>query len=292
VSLSRAAALAGAQARLRAAGLEAEDARADARILLAALLGLSQGRLAGALDTPLEPDAAAAFDAMLERREQREPVSQILGNQPFWTLDLAVSRGVLTPRPDTETLVEAALAHVAGRRSEPLRVLDLGTGSGAILLSLLSELPAASGLGVDASESALGIAGANARACGLDARSAFQHGDWTRGVDGRFDLIVSNPPYIASGVLETLSPEVRDHEPRLALDGGADGLDAYRRLFAEIRSLLAPGGGAFFEIGHDQGPAACALARAAGWREPVLHRDLAGRDRVVALLSVEDSPAP
>jgi len=290
VSLTRRAALETAIVRLEAAGLGAEEAGRDARWLLAAALETSPGRLAAEPDAVLADAVQSAFSAFLDRRAAREPVSQILESQPFWTLDLKVTRDVLTPRPDTETLVQAALDHVAERRDAALRVLDLGTGSGAILLALLSELPEADGLGIDVSEAALAIARANAMTAGLADRAAFHAGDWATGVHGAFDLIVSNPPYIPSPVIETLAPEVRDHDPRVALDGGADGLDAYRRLLADIRTLLAPGGAALFEIGFDQAETVSSLARQAGWRRVGLRRDLGGHARVITLKS-DDDPA-
>lgn len=226
-------------------------------------------------------EEAATFEALIARRERREPLSQILGTVGFWTLDLKVTADVLTPRADTETIVEAALGAVPDR-SAPVRVLDVATGSGAIVLALLSELPNASGVATDLSAAALAVARENAAMNGLSGRVSFVETSWADGVDGPFDLLVCNPPYIATGVIGTLEPEVRDHEPHLALDGGADGLGPYPHLFEEARRLLTPGGTAVFEIGYDQGEAATTLARNAGWRAELM-RDLAGRDRAVVI---------
>jgi release factor glutamine methyltransferase len=188
---------------------------------------------------------------------------------------------VLTPRPDTETVVEYALREFP--EHAPWRILDLGVGSGAILLAILAERPAARGLGVDVSEEALAVARDNAAGLGLAGRAAFLRGDWTAGLDSDgFDLVVANPPYIASAVIETLEPEVRDHEPRLALEGGADGLDHYRLLAPEILRVLKPGGRFAVEIGYDQKAAVEALFREAGAEGVTTIRDLGDRDRVVA----------
>lgn len=246
-------------AALKAAGLD--DASLGARHIVAA---------------SASPDEARA---MAERRINREPLSQILGNQPFWTLDLRVTPDVLTPRADTETLVEAALERFA----DGGRLVDLGTGSGAILLAILSERKTATGLGIDSSEAALRIAKENAFRCKLADRCELRLGNWAEGMpDDSFDLAVSNPPYIASAVLETLEPEVKDHEPRLALDGGADGLDAYRLLVPELFRIVRPGGHASVEIGYDQAAAVTALFTRAGFADVTLCRDLAGNPRVIA----------
>ncbi len=290
MSADRASALSKARTQLCAAGIEPEEAARDARFLLAHALGAAASSLAARPDAALEAGEAARFSAMIARRARREPVSQIIGLQPFWTLELEVTSDVLTPRADTETVVEAALSAVA-RRDAPLRLLDLGSGSGAILLALLSELPEAAGLGVDASDAALSVARRNAARCGLAPRSLWRNAVWTEGLEGPFDLIVSNPPYIATEVIDALAPEVRDHEPRLALDGGADGLEAYRILLPEARRLLAPGGAAVFEIGFDQSAAVASLARKSGWRSVDIRTDLAGHDRAVLLRS-EAAGAP
>ena len=265
--------------RLAAAGIE--DARDEARALLRHALGLDAAGILARGAEALSEEEAARFDALIVRRAAREPLSQIIGSVGFWTLDLIVTRDVLTPRSDTETVVEAALACLPDRAA-PWRILDIATGSGAIALALLSELPNATAIATDISAAALEIAKANAARNGLSGRIAFHQTSWADGLDGPFDLLVSNPPYIAPDVIDTLAPEVRDFEPRLALDGGKDGLEPYPHLIAEARRLLAPGAGAFFEIGHDQGKAALALAQAAGVTAPRILADLAGRDRVLA----------
>lgn len=276
--MTRAAALRRAAERLAAAGIE--DAREEARRLLAAAGPLSSAQLITGLDDVQPGDEAERFAAFVDRRAAREPLSHILGTVGFWTLELEVSPDVLTPRPDTETIVEAALEAVSDR-SAPLRLLDIGTGSGAIVLALLSELPNATGVATDISPAALAVARRNAERNGLRDRISFKQTSWADGVEGPFDLVVSNPPYIASAVIETLEPEVKDHEPRLALDGGPDGLAPYPHLLAEAKRLLRPRGMAVFEIGFDQGAAALALAREAGVVDAGLRQDLAGRDRAL-----------
>lgn len=263
--------------RLAAAGIE--EAGIEARHMLAHVL--APATLAEALADPalVSWQCTAELADMAWERLQRRPLSQVLGSQPFWTLDLVVTADVLTPRADTETLVEAVLSRCT--RPEA-RVLDLGTGSGAILLALLSERPGWSGLGVDLSDSALAVARGNAERTGLANRTAFTSGRWSAGLDtDAFDIVVSNPPYIVSDVLAGLEPEVRDHEPALALDGGADGLDAYREIFGDVARILKQGGLLGLEIGYDQGASVTALAREAGLADVTLVRDLAGQDRVV-----------
>lgn len=284
--MTRAEALRAGAARLVAAGIE--EAREEARRLLEHAGDLSRAGLIAALGDPIPEGEAARFDAALLRREAREPLSHILGSVGFWTLDLTVTRDVLTPRADTETIVEAALNAVTDRAAA-LRILDIATGSGAIALALLSELPNAEAVATDLSGAALAVARDNAVANRLSDRITFIETSWADGIEGSFDLVVSNPPYIAPQVIDTLEPEVRDHEPRLALDGGEGGLRPYPHLFAEARRLLAPGGTGVVEIGYDQGEAALTLARAAGFAGAALRRDLGGRDRAVV---VSRSQAP
>jgi len=229
----------------------------------------------------LTSEAAARLEGFLARRERREPVSLILGRRAFWTIMLKVSPGVLTPRPDTETILDVVLAGFPAERA--FTVLDLGVGSGAILLAILAERPAARGLGVDVSEEALAVARENAANLGLAGRAALLRGDWTAGLSPEsFDLVVANPPYIPTKEIATLAPEVRDHEPRLALDGGPDGLAAYRRLAPEIIAVLKPGGRFALEIGPSQAEAVSALMAAADATEINVRKDLAGRERVVS----------
>ncbi len=271
-------ALAWAAATLRGAGID--EPRLDATLLLCAVQGIGRTALISAPDAALSADEAAAFAAMIGRRAGHEPVSRILGHREFWSLDFRLSADTLDPRPDSEILVEAVLDRLDDR-ARPWRLIDLGTGSGCLLLTLLHELPQARGLGIDRAPGAVAMAAANAAALQLDARAEFRVGDWLAGVAGAVDVILSNPPYIASAEVAGLAPEVRAHDPLAALDGGPDGLDAYRALLPQAAALLAPGGLCAVEIGHDQGIAVSALMRAAGFAvEPVLAA-LGGHDRVV-----------
>jgi release factor glutamine methyltransferase len=268
-----------ARRRLEAAGVDSPAI--DARLLLEAAAEVSRTDIITDPHRALAADAAERLEAFVARRERREPVSQILGRRAFWTIMLKVSGGVLTPRPETETLVEVALRAFPAERS--FTVLDLGVGSGALLLAILAERPAARGLGVDVSEEALAVARENAANLGLAGRAAFLRGDWTSGLGGGgFDLVVANPPYVPTGEIAALAPEVRDHEPRLALDGGSDGLDAYRRLAPEILRVLKPGGVLAVEVGPGQAQQVMVLFREAGATDLMVHDDLAGRQRVVA----------
>lgn len=263
--------------RLREAGID--EAETDARILLAHCLAPASFAEAVADPALSSWQAISALADLSWDRLKRRPMAQILGSQPFWTLDFLVTADTLAPRPDTETLVEAVLK----RRGEaPARVLDLGTGSGAILLSLLSERPAWTGLGVDLSAKALDVARRNARRCALDSRSNWAEMRWGTGLgDHGFDILVANPPYIKRDVLANLAPEVRDFEPALALDGGPDGLEAYRDIINDCRRLLLGGGLVALEIGYDQAGPVMALAQAAGLEAISCLRDLAGHDRVI-----------
>lgn len=266
------AALAAAVRRLREAGIP--DAPRDARRLLAHALGIAPERLTLHLSEELPEGATAAFEAALARRERREPVSHITGRRAFYGRDFRVTRDVLDPRPETETLVELALSRVFAR------VLDLGTGSGCILLTLLAERGEATGLGVDLSEAALAVARGNAEALGID-RAEFLRSDWCEAVEGQFDLIVSNPPYIAADEMPGLAPEVRDWEPEMALSPGGDGLEAYRAIAACAPAHLSPGGWLMVEIGPTQAAAVSGLFRAAGLENVTIHSDIDERDRVV-----------
>ncbi|KPP81627.1 MAG: release factor glutamine methyltransferase HemK [Oceanicaulis sp. HLUCCA04] len=269
-----------AAARLADAGID--DAQDDARRLLRHALGLDAAGMVARGQAPLSDEEAARFEALIARRALREPLSHIIGMQPFWTFELEVSRDVLTPRSDTETLVRAALGALANHDAG-VRILDIATGSGAIALALLSELPDASAVATDISPPALEIARSNADRLGLAGRIAFHETSWADGLEGPFDLIVSNPPYIDSAVIPTLEPEVSEFEPLLALNGGEGGLAPYPHLLEEARRLLTPGGHVFFEIGHDQGAAVCELARMRGFDGPRIIADLAGHGRVLAL---------
>ncbi len=266
-------ALAAAVAQLRAA--DVPDPATDARALLAHATGIAPDRLTLHLAEAALADDLGRFAALVGRRAAREPVSHLIGYRLFWGRRFAVTRDVLDPRPETETLVAAALLAPFSR------VLDLGTGSGCILLSLLADRAGAAGLGVDLSLAALTVARANAAALGLDARASFACGTWFAPVSGRFDLIVSNPPYIAADEMAALSPEVCLHEPHIGLTPGGDGLAAYRALAAGLAAHLAPRGRVLLEIGPTQGRPVSALLNGAGFVTKILP-DLDGRDRVVA----------
>lgn len=232
-------------------------------------------------------EIVSVFNDMAQRRLAGEPLQHILGRAGFWTLDLIADKRALAPRPDSETLIEAALALPQTRSNPgwPARILDLGTGSGCLLLALLSEFPQARGVGVDLSAQALEQARENAARNGLAARARWLQGDWFAplGDEKPFHFIVSNPPYIATAAIEGLQREVRDHDPRLALDGGPDGLGCYRRLAGELAGWLAPGGAALFEIGFDQEHTVRAVFEASGWLVGPAIRDLAGHPRVLAV---------
>jgi release factor glutamine methyltransferase len=278
MSLTLLTAWQGAKKRLEAAGLSGPVI--EARLLVEAAADATRADIVGDPYRELTAEQEATLDDYLARRERREPVSHILGRKGFWKIMLNVTRDVLTPRPDTETVVEYVLRDFPERAA--WSILDLGVGSGAIILSILAERPAAKGLGIDVSEEALAVARDNAANLGLASRLALLRGDWTEGLgESTFDLVVSNPPYIASEVLATLEPEVRDHEPRVALEGGPDGLMHYRRLASEILRVLKPGGRFAVEIGYDQKQAVEALFRDAGAADVATIRDLGDRDRVV-----------
>jgi release factor glutamine methyltransferase len=268
------------------AGAGIDNARREARLLLSVALDEPTESLLGSPQRLVDSGIERAYEALLRRRAGREPMSQILGRREFWSLPFAVSSDILTPRPDSETVVEAALDAIADRAA-PLRILDLGTGSGCLLLALLSELPHASGIGTDISAAACRLARDNAGALGLAGRARFIVGDWSAAVAGRFDLIVANPPYIPSPALDSLMPEVRDHEPRRALDGGDDGLDAYRRLLPGIGRLLDPDGRMLVEIGAGQGDKVAALLPSAGLTIFDRRRDLAGIERCLSARRTE-----
>lgn len=261
-----------------------DSAELDARILVGAALGLDLTGLITAATRALTAAEAVRLEDLACRRLTGEPVARILGAKEFWGLPLQLSAATLVPRPDTETVVELALEMLrAGpAQDHPLRIADIGTGSGAILLALLSELPDAYGIGTDISAAALHTASANARHLGLACRAAFIGCDYMAALSGSFDLIVSNPPYIRSAEITRLATEVRDHDPLGALDGGSDGLDAYRALVPEAARLLAPGGVLIVEVGHDQSAEVERLMTAAGLMlERPPKADLAGTARAV-----------
>ena len=261
----------------------AEDVpEGDARYLMLGVLDLRAIDLALHGERALGAEDAARLQAAAQRRLASEPVARILGAWEFWGLPFRLSPETLVPRPDTETLVEAALRSIPDPGAR-IRILDLGTGSGCILVALLSALPNANGIGLDRSWGALRTARANADANAIAERASFVAGDWCDALDGGFDLVVSNPPYIASDVIAGLDREVRDHDPVAALDGGGDGLDAYRRILdATSHGLIAPGGSLHMEIGYDQTDAVMALGIMAGLRPLGFSRDLAGHVRVAS----------
>jgi len=252
-----------------------ETPRLDAELLAAHVLMISREAL---LLHQLDRHAPEGFDALVDRRAEGEPVAYIIGNRDFWTITLDVAPGVLIPRPDSETLIEAAVGYFGA--DGPATVLDLGTGSGALLLAALHEWPDATGLGVDKSETAVAAARANAEKLGMSDRARIVQGDWDAGITDRFDLILCNPPYIGDD--EILPVDVGRYEPPSALFAGSDGLDAYRVLAPRINRLLSPRGLALFEIGASQAEAVSALFGAEG-HSPALQHDLAGRDRCIAI---------
>ena len=265
---------------LEAAGIG--DSQDEARALLRAATGLTRLELALAPRAPLSQREAGALSDYAARRAAHEPVSRILGERGFWTLDLAVAPNVLDPRPDTETLVETALSCVAQKRAAPLSILDLGSGSGAIVCALLSELPAARAVAIDLSAEACAATAANLVRCGLSDRASVVRGRWAEALQGRFDLVVSNPPYVRTEDIAGLEPEVRLHDPALALDGGGDGLDRYREILADLPRLLGKDGVVLFEVGFDQAVSVATLLSAKGLQIECFARDAGGHERVVA----------
>lgn len=265
---------------LRTAGVDSPEL--DARILVGHALGLKGAALAGAASRRLDGKEREAIAALARRRVDREPVARIIGVKEFWSLPLRLNADTLVPRPETETIVEAALALIdaAGARGRALRIADLGTGSGAILLALLSELPNAFGVGTDASAAALSMASDNATHLGL-ARASFIACDMAAALRGPFDIVVSNPPYIASSDIAGLAPDVRNFDPRRALDGGPDGLHFYRRIAAAAPALLAPDGALIVELGAAQAQAVAAILAAAGLASLPPRTDLKGVARAL-----------
>lgn len=265
--------------RLRAGGSDTPEL--DSKRLLSHFLGIAPEDVLLKPDTPVH-ETSMLMDAVA-RREAGEPVSKITGTRGFYGMDFEVTRDVLDPRPDTETLVDAARRHLDGLGRRDVRILDLCTGSGCILAALLALYPAATGTGADISPDALEVAARNLRAHGLEARATLLRSDYVEGVDGTFDVMVSNPPYIPSGDIAALDAGVRLYDPLLALDGGADGLSPYRIVFPQIRRLLAEGGAAFFECGINQANDLVRLGQGCGLQVTGVLRDLGGVDRVVCL---------
>ncbi len=260
-----------------------DSAEADARLLIAHALDIERTTVMTHGERPLTDREMAAINALAARRLEREPVARIIGAREFWSLSLAITADVLVPRPDTETVVEAALDTVSRNATqlEALRILDIGTGSGALLLALLSELPNATGTGTDISAAALDVARANAGRHALENRCGFVACNIADTIKGKFDLVVSNPPYVARHDLETLDAEVRNHDPVLALDGGEDGLDFYRAIAADMRRLLAEGGRLVVELGAGQEPMVRSIFADAGLAAGAAYKDLAGIPRAL-----------
>ena len=253
-----------------------DTARLDAEILLADAFGMDRDKL---LLSPPDRSVPDKFEAMVERRAAGEPVAYITGRRAFWNIELHVGPGVLIPRPDSEVLIAAAIEHFEGGEG-PRRILDLGTGPGTLLLAALDLWPRATGLGIDLSRRALSYAASNARRLDLDARAELRIGNWADGVEEQFDLLLCNPPYVPHDA--EVGPGVAEHEPAEALFAGADGLDEYRILAGQIPRLIAPGGLAAVEIGHDQADAVADLLARSGLQAKVA-KDLAGRDRAILL---------
>lgn len=272
-------ALSAARQRLAAAGIE--QAGLEARLLLAEVIGGDIAMLIGHPERPLAQSESERLETVLCRRLRREPLAYILGRREFWSLPLAVDQHTLIPRPDSETLVEVALSLAADRAD--LRVVDLGTGSGCLLLALLNERPDAWGVGMDIDEGAIRLARDNARMLGLEGRAMFVRGDWAQALCGAFDLVVANPPYIADDEWAELDAGVRDYEPARALRAGADGLDAYRRILPQLPLLLAPGGLAVVEVGGHAATVLPPLVQQAGLEIIEMRLDLSGRRRCLAI---------
>lgn len=273
-----AATLDSAADRLRRAGIT--QARSEARLLMGAALGIGRDAVFGHPERRLAPGELMLLGNVLRRRCAREPVAHILGNREFWSLDFTVTADTLVPRPDSETLIEAAL-EVLPKRDGAYRLLDLGTGGGCLLLALLHERPNATGLGIDKCAKALDVAYGNADALGLAGRAEFQIGDWARGLDGTFDVIVANPPYIPEDEIYALAPEVAQYEPKLALSGGADGLQCYREMVPDLLRCLVPGGTAVIEVGCGQAWAVAAILARHGLTEHARRKDLGGQNRCI-----------
>ena len=264
---------------LRQAGVA--DAIRDASLLMAHVLKVDVGFLYREPDHSLTEREQQKFWELVNRRAAREPLSHLTGHREFWSLDFRVSGDVLDPRPDSETLIEAVIASTK-EGDAPQSVLDLGTGSGCLLLAILTELPAATGVGVDVSKAALRMAADNANRLGMENRTEFHQGSWDIDLDRKFDLVISNPPYIPTADIDELQTEVREYEPHLALDGGQDGLDCYRAILANIRNLLRLGGQLVFEVGIGQALDVGQLMEEAGFHSPAFHKDIAGVERCVS----------
>lgn len=259
-----------------------ESASLDGRILLEHVLGVSREQLLFSLDLAMTSAQYARLEILVEKRAQRQPIAQLIGKREFWGMNFVVSENTLDPRPDSETLIEYALERVSNR-ADALRVLDLGTGTGCLLLSLLSELPAAKGVGVDYCDRALLVAKENAMALGLAARTQFMRGDWCDGLEGEFDIILANPPYIPTNVIPMLENEVSKFEPMLALDGGEDGFSCYRKIIKDLSLVMAKNGFVVFELGMGQRHGLEEIAATHGLETVGIRQDLSGITRCIIL---------
>ncbi len=277
-------ALQAAAGRLKAAGIQ--QARREARLLVALAVGIAPEVVIGWPERSLPDEAAVRLAVAVARRCAGEPFSRITGTREFWSMPFRLGPDTLDPRPDTETLVEAVLETIPDRRL-PLRILDLGTGTGCILLALLKEYPAAYGIGLDVAPGACAVAAENAAELGIASRAAFAVSDWAAAVDGRFDVVVSNPPYIPAADVAALDVAVRRFDPHLALAGGADGLSAYRAIVADLPRLLAPCGVVGLEVGAGQARDVRDLCREAALADLGSKRDLAGIERCILMQSTE-----
>ncbi len=275
--MTRREAIAYGATRLRAAGIETP--RLEARLLLAQATGMTPEALIGELHATAE---TSGYEKLLQRREAREPLALILGCREFWSMEFAVSDATLVPRPESEALIEAACTAFPDRARVPRRILDLGTGTGCLLLAALAEFPTSFGVGLDLSPAAVSLARRNAAMLGFGNRAAFVVADWASPLGAQFDLVIANPPYVATPEIARLMPEVALHEPCTALDGGMDGLDAYRELVPALPALLAAGGVAVLEIGSGQAEGVATLATNAGFTTSVVP-DMAGTSRAIVL---------
>lgn len=266
------------QERLAEAGIG--NPSLDARLLIAHALGLDRAALVTQEDRPLAEGDIAAADTLIDRRVRREPVGRILGQREFWGLPFLLNDATLEPRPDSETLIETALT-LYKNKPAPQSLLDLGTGTGCLLLSLLHEWKEAQGVGIDISPRAIRQAQENARALNLDERASFRIGNWLHELNGTFDLILSNPPYIPTRDIPHLQPEVRLFDPSAALDGGPEGLDPYKLMIPKLPPFLKDGGALLFEVGDGQAEAVCSLLRAEGFENIAVRKDLGGLARCV-----------
>lgn len=284
-ALTIAGALAETARKLSAAGIE--GAKLDARLLLGRAIGAGPGTLVRDSERALSGNEAARLEALAERRARREPMSHVLGVREFWSLEFRVTKDTLDPRPDSETVIEAALAAI-GSRDGALNILDLGTGTGCLLLALLSELPAAHGTGVDISPAALAVAQENADALGFSGRAVFRAGDWGRQLAGRFDVIVANPPYVRRDDIRALQPEIAQFEPEIALDGGPDGLDCYRAMADDLTRLTTPRGFAAVEIGEGQDVEVTRIFSKSGLEIRAVWNDLTGTRRCLVVAPADE----